>query len=449
MKNDREGDPEEQSATEEEHAATRWSLVVGGLFVFALAVAWYLQSTIPRHIVVATGLKEGMYHEYAEQYRKILARDGLKLEERPTAGAQENGRLLLDPKSGVDIAFYQGGVASEAESKELQMLVAIYYEPLWIFYRGEKTLTQVDHLRYKRIAIGVPGSGVRAFAEPILAANNVTGFNSQLVPLVGVEALRALQRNEVDAAIFVGAARADAIWQALHDEKLKLMSLERAASYERVFPYVRAMSLPSGSVDLALDIPHNDTKLIATKAMIVAREGLPRAIIDLIVNAADELHGQHGLFEADDEFPNTHPVDLPVSPEAERHLKFGPGLLHRYLPFFVASYVERLVIVLLPLVFLLIPAINFLPRFFDWRVRSRIYRWYGELSMLERDVRLHAGVAPTERWLADIDRIEQRAARIRTPPRFASEAYTLREHIGLVRRAVMARASGAGPSASE
>jgi hypothetical protein len=174
--------------------------------------------------------------------------------------------------------------------------------------------------------------------------------------------------------------------------------------------------------------------------MLVAREGLQPAIINLLLDAARELHSDQGYFETRRQFPNTDPVDLPVSADADRHHRFGPSLLHRYLPFFVATYLERLIILLVPLLFILVPAFNFLPQFLRWRARSRIYRWYGELALLERDVGARTGTLPIERWLADLSRIEEAAEHIRTPASYASEAYTLRQHIELVRHAVLAKA---------
>jgi hypothetical protein len=176
---------------------------------------------------------------------------------------------------------------------------------------------------------------------------------------------------------------------------------------------------------------------------LVARDGLSPAIINLLLEAARELHGNQGVFEADDEFPNTSMVDIPVSNDASRHHRFGPSVLHRYLPFTVAAYLERLIVLLLPVIFVIVPLTNVLPRLIRWRMRSRIYRWYGELALLERDVRTRTGTLPLEQWLLDLARIEQAAARIRAPLSYASEAYTLREHIGLVRRAVMTKARGA------
>jgi len=420
----------------------RWALLIAGSIAVAVLGAWFLQSTIPRHIVLASGLEDGLYHEYAQRYKEILKRDGVEVEERMTGGADDNERLLHDPNSGVDVAFMHGGVVRPAERGSLVMLAALYYEPLWIFYRDAVEHTQLDDLRYKRLAVGSPGSGVRAFIEPLLAANGISRFNAELVPLVNIAALRALQEGKVDAAFLIGPAHFPAVWQALHDSNLKLMSLARADAYPRNFRYIVKLTLPPGTIDLDQHIPEREVKLIATKAMLVARDGLQASIVNLLLDAARQLHGEQGYFEVAGEFPNTAAVDLPVSEDANRHYRFGPSLLHSYLPFFVATYLERLLVLLVPLLFLFVPAANLLPQLLRWRVRSRIYRWYGELALLERDVGTRTGALPIEQWLTDLDRIAQAAARIRTPASYASECYTLREHIGLVRQAVMAKAQG-------
>jgi TRAP-type uncharacterized transport system substrate-binding protein len=422
----------------------RWAALAGASIAVAVLGAWFLQSTIPRRIVLASGLPDGAYHQYAQRYKEILARDGVTVEERLTGGADENERLLHDPNSGVDVAFIHGGVVRPADRGTLVMLATLYYEPLWIFYRGAVVRTQFDELRNRRLAVGSPESGVRAFMEPLLEANGITRFNSTLLPLNNLAALRALQAGQADAAFLVGPAQAPAIWQGLHDPNLKLMSLARADAYPRRFAYITKLTLPAGTIELADHIPQQEVRLIGTKAMLVTRDGMAPAIVNLLLDAAREIHGDQGYFEADDEFPNTAAVDLPVSADANRHHRFGPSLLHRYLPFFLATYVERLVLLLVPLLFVIAPLANVLPRLFRWRAQSRIYRWYGELALLERDVRTHTGVPPVQQWLADLLRIERAAASMRAPASFASQAYTLREHIGLVREAVMAKAQSAG-----
>jgi len=424
------------------HHSVRWALVVVASVAFAFLGAWLLESAIPRRIVIASGLRDGMYHQFTQRYKEILARHGVTVEERMTGGADENAHLLRDPNSGVDVAFVHGGVVRPNDRGSLVMLAALYYEPLWIFYRDGAVHEQFDEFRHRRLAVGAVGSGVRAFMEPLLASNGITSLNSELVPLGNLEALRALQAGKVDVAFLIGPAQFPAIWQALHDPDLKLLSLARAEAYQRRFSYVKKLNLPPGTIDFEQRIPAKDVKLIGTKAMLVSRDGLSPAIINLLHEAARELHGNQGFFEADDEFPNTSMVDVPVSSDADRHHRFGPSVLHRYLPFTVAAYLERLIVLLLPVVFVIVPLTNILPRLYRWRVRSRIYHWYGELALLERDVRTRSGALPIEKWLVDLDKIEHAASRIRAPLSYASEAYTLREHVGLVRRAVMAKARG-------
>jgi ABC-type nitrate/sulfonate/bicarbonate transport system substrate-binding protein len=369
------------------------------------------------------------------------------VDERMTSGAAENLQLLLDPKSKVDVAFMQGGAATFPAADNLVMLASLYYEPLWVFYRGKETLNRLNQLVGRRIAIGVRGSGTLAFVAPLLKFNGVGSDNSQLLTRGGDDALRALKAGEIDVALYVGGADTPLIQQALHDPTIRLMNSARTDAYVRRFPYISNLALPEGTIDLALNIPDQNVSLIGTKAMLAAREDLHPALINLLLDAARVLHGQQGYFETAGEFPGTAPVDLPVSAYADQHKRFGPSILYRYLPFWVAALVERMIIVIVPLLVILVPTMNYLPQILRWRVRSRIFRWYGELALLERDVATHKGSPPIEQWERDLDRIETAVRAIRTPPKFASEAYTLREHIEVVRRAVAARANIAASSA--
>ena len=425
--------------------------------VLAAAVLWAVAQFVrpgpPRHIVLASGPESGIYNQYALRYKEILGREGVRVDVRMSGGAQDNLDLLLDPKSGVDVAFMQGGVATLPKADGLEMLASLYYEPLWIFYRDPATLTRLVDLHGKRIAIGVPGSGTRALVTQLFAANGLTTAsgigrdNTDIVALGGFEALRALKAGEIDAALYVGGADTPLIQQALRDPVIKFMNLARADAYARRFPFLTKLTLPSGTLDLALNVPDQDVAMLGTKAMLVAHNGLHPAIIDLLIDAAREIHGRQGYFENAGEFPGTAQVDIPVSSHAEEHKHFGPSFLHRYLPFWLATFIERAVILLVPLVVIMVPLMNFLPQFMRWRVRSRIYRWYGQLALLERDVETRQGTLPVERWLQELDRIEDAVEHIRTPASFASEAYTLREHIGLVRHAVLAKPGGGGTAA--
>lgn len=422
-------------------------LLVAALLALALWISFQLlQPAPPRRIVLATGTEGGLYHKYAQRYRDLLRREGVIVEERMTSGAGENAQLLLDPASGVDAAFLQGGVVPPGETGKLVMLASLYYEPLWVFHRAGDSLRQLHRLQGKRVGVGTPGSGTRAFVLPLLAANGIDAGNTALLPLGPAEGLRALQAGEIDAAFMVGGAQTEAIVAALRDPALELVDFDRADAYQRRFPHVSKLTLPAGTADFARDLPPRDVTLIGTRSMLAARPDLHPVLVNMLLDAARDIHDDQGYFEAAGEFPNLRPLDLDVSVDADRHHRFGSRLLYHYLPFWVAAQVERIVIIVVPLLVVLVPIFNFLPHVLRWRARSRIYRWYGELSLLEHDVANRQGELPIDRWLRDLERIQRAAERIEIPKAYASEAYTLREHIELVRRSVLARAATpAGP----
>ena len=421
--------------------------------LLAAACIWlslrFIEPIPPRRIVIASGPEFSLFHQQAQRYKAALAAEGVTLEERITEGAGENYRLLLDRKSGVDIAFVQGGIATFPEADSLVMIASLYYEPLWIFLRRGEPIDALAALRGKRVSMGMPGSGTNALATPLLAASGVTSTNTKLLRVPTDHASDALKGGDVDAALMVGGIRTPVIRAALTDSSLELASLAQADAYPQRYPFLTRRTLHAGAIEFVPLTPERDVALISTEAMLAARDDVHPAIVNMLLELIRDEHDDQGYFEAPNEFPNVEQVDLRVSPDAIRHRRFGPSLLYRYLPFWVATFVERFIIIVVPLLVVLVPLVRFLPQVMRWRVRSRIYRWYGELTLLERDVRLREGELPIERWLSDLERIQRGVERVATPASFASEAYTLREHVDLVRRTVLAKAAATGNPAAQ
>lgn len=415
--------------------------LIAGLCLF---VSFRFLDPIPPHrIVVATGPATGLYHQFAERYRKALAAEGVILEERMTDGAAENYRLLLDARSGVDLAFLQGGVATFPEAESLAMIASLYYEPLWIFTRRGEAADALSAFAGRRISLGSPGSGTNLLATQLLRASGVTAENATLLSTPTSRLVSALKQREIDVAMMVTGPRSAALHAALTDPALELVSLAQADAYPQRLTFITRRTLYAGAVEFVPLVPPRDTALIATKAMLVARDTVHPAIVNLLLEVIRDVHNERGYFEAPNEFPNIDLVDVRVSPDAGRHHRFGPSLLYRYMPFWVATTLERFIIIVVPLLAVLLPLIRFLPQIASWRVRRLIYRWYGELIVLEHDVQAREGELPVTRWLSDLDRIERGVERIAIPASFASEVYTLREHIDLVRRAVLAKSAAA------
>lgn len=420
------------------------------VFLSVWASAYMLKPSPPRRIVLASGQEDGLYHRYAQRYKEILARSGIVVEERLTSGAEENLKLLRDPASRVDIAFTQGGIANglgEAKGDHVVMLASLYYEPVWVFYRGDATLDYLNRLRGRKVAAGLEGSGTRALVNAIFALNELGPGDVTMAALNNTASLRALERGEIDAAIMVGGAETPGVATAVREPGLKLMSFGHAEAYRRRLPFIVTLTLPSGAIDLGRDIPAADVHLIGTKAMLIGRDDLHPALVNLLMDAAREIHGRQGFFEEAGEFPSTNQVDIPVSADADRHKRFGSTFLYSYLPFWLAALVERAIVILVPIAAILFPLFSYAPQFLRWRIRSRVYRWYGELALLEKDVATRTGPAPVDRWMSDLDRIERAVAGIYTPAEFASEAYTLRQHVDFVRQAIRDRKSSGAEAA--
>jgi TRAP-type uncharacterized transport system substrate-binding protein len=362
--------------------------------------------------------------------------------ERPSGGAIENLKRLLDPDEDIDVAFVQGGLGYGSDSAGLVSLGNVYYEPLWVFYRAPQPTDNLANLKGMRLAVGGEGSGTRKLALDLLEANGITGASAQILPQGGLEAVEALSAGKVDAIFLVGPVISGAVWTALYTDGFRLMSFSRADAYVRRYPFLSKLTLPRGTIDFVRDIPRRDVVLVAPVASLVAREDMHPALIDVLLDAANQVHSKPGVFQRAGEFPNAQGTDFPLSPDAERFYKSGWSFFHRHLPFWAASLVERTLVLLLPLIALAIPLARIVPALYGWRMRSGIYKWYGQLKFLEQAFESDPSSRSEAEWLSEVDQLEARVYRIRTPLAFANQLYILREHIALVRQRILSQKSG-------
>lgn len=413
--------------------ATAWwiVLIVGIGFVVAYQ---FVQPAPPSHIVITTGGESGAYYQFAQRYATILARSGVTLEVRASAGSLENLERLN--KDEAQIGFVQGGVieAKDDEAVEdsgLLSLGSMFYEPVWVFYRGDKTLTRLTDLRGKRIAIGQEGSGVRQLAQQLLAANELEA-DARLLPLAGLKAAEELQQGRIDAAFIIAAEKAPVVQVLLRSPGIKVMSFAQSGAYQRRFPFLTKLTFPHGVADLVRDFPPEDIKVLAPTANLIVRDDLHPALQTLLLQATSEVHGKTGFFQDAGEFPSYKDSMLPLSPEAARYFKSGSPFLQRYLPFWLAVLIDRLIVLLVPIIALLIPLLKVAPAIYTWRVRSKVFRCYGELKFLEDDLKNHFEAAKLADYRNRLDAIDEEASQLHVPLGFTDLVYTLREHVNLV-----------------
>jgi len=414
----------------------RTSAGIAALIVTAGVILWVLLAVLRplpgRDVTIATGPPGSVYAQSAERYRKILARDGVRLRLVPTNGAVENLERLRDPRSGVDVGFLQAGITSEQESPDLLSLGTMFYEPLWVFCRGSSLVEMLRDLSNVRISIGQQGSGTRPLALQLLALNNVDASKVQLTGYAPEEAARRLIAGELDVAMIVAAWESSAVQQLLHASGIELMSFKRAEAYTALAPNFSKLVLPQGVADLATNRPPADVTLIASKASLVVRRDLHTALQYLLLRAAIEVHGKHGIFQRANEFPAPEEVDLPVSGEALHVYKSGPSLLQRTLPFWLAQLLERLLIILLPIVGILYPLWSLLPRFYRWQMQRRIYRLYSELRLIERALQRSTDHDERVRMLARFEDLERRVLELKMPQSFGEMSFNLKMHMRAV-----------------
>jgi hypothetical protein len=347
----------------------------------------------------------------------------------------DNLARLRDPASGVEVAFVQSGTAGPERDPTLQSLGSIYYEPLWIFHRGPE-LELINDLKGKRIAVGAEGSGTRVLAQQLLEAVGLTGSSVTLVATGGDAAADALAAGRIDAVFVVGAPDAPIVQRLIRTERVRLLSIANAEAFSRRYPHLSALTLPRGVIDLAAQIPHRDVSLLAATATLVIREDFHPALAYLMLHAAAEIHSGSGVLQKHREFPAARESEFVLSDQAQRYFQSGPPLLRRYLPFWLANLIERMLVLLVPLFAVLVPAFKVLPALIQWRVKSRVFRWYGEIRFLEDELARQPDRDGLRAVLERLDEIEQGVSRTSVPMSYADYAYNLRTHIGVVRSRV-------------
>jgi TRAP-type uncharacterized transport system substrate-binding protein len=425
--------------------------VTVGPFVLLLAVAFWFAARFvhpapPDTIAMAAGPKDSTFDRFAQRYAKILARQGVTLRIVPTEGALDNLKRLADAKATVEVGFVQGGLASQAEGADLMSLGSIFYLPIYVFYRAPQPIARLSQLSGKRIAVGRQGSGTRVLAEALLKANGVEAKPPTVfLDLVGKEAGDALVKGQADAAFLQGdSAPFAAVRELLHTSGVRMFDFPQSDAYVRRFRYLRKIELPEGAYDLGADLPARTLSLVAPTVEILARTDLHPAISDMLIEAAREVHGRANLYQQAGEFPAPLEHEYRISDDAARYYKSGKTFAYKHLPFWLASLVDRLLVVLVPVLVVLIPGLKVVPALYRWRISQRIYRRYGELMALERAV---IQSTPEERpeLIKRLDKIEERVIGLKLPGSFADQVYILRQHIGFVRMRLAGRSDVFAP----
>jgi TRAP-type uncharacterized transport system substrate-binding protein len=404
------------------------------LAIAGIAIAFqFVKPAPPRQISIATGTPDGAYYQYAKRYREILARSGIQLKLIETQGSVDNLELMLEPESEVDLALIQGGVATKAQSAGLSGLGSLFFEPVWMLARAGSAPRPLNSVQGARVGVGPEDSGTRFLTQRILAANGIDADNADLVVESAETSGQRLANGDLDLMFVVGSPDSPLLLKLVADRQIELQSLERAGAYARRYDWLTMLELPEGAIDLRRNVPSKDLQMIAATANLVASDDFHPALITLVLSAAAEVHGGQQLLAGADSFPTAANSDFPLNRDASRFYKRGPPFLQRWLPFWVANWIDRIKVMLVPLLALVLPLLKVLPPAYRWRIRRRILRWYKDLKSIDLELdaepldarRLH-------RMRSAIDSIERDVAHVDVPLGYADQLYQLRLHIELL-----------------
>ncbi|GGD32105.1 hypothetical protein GCM10012288_02550 [Malaciobacter pacificus] len=403
-------------------------MIIIGVILFYIT-AQFIQPSPKKEITIATGSKSGQYYETALKYKELLEKEKVKVNIINTSGSIENLELIQSNK--VDIAFVQNG--SIKNSSNIEALASVYNEPLWIFYN--KKLHDVEYIKDlngKKISIGEAKSGTEDLSLEVLKTNGINNENSKLLNLNTIEAKEALISGKIDAMFLVTSSNNKILKELLQNKDINLFSFRRANAYSKKFTYLNSVNLYEGTVNLHKNLPNEDKRLLATTALLVTHNEFSDELIRIFIKKVKEAHSQKGMFEKENEFPTLSGITIPINEEAQRYFTHGDTWLEKIFPYWIASNLDRLKILLIPLITLMIPIFKGIFPLYRWSIRSKIYRWYDELQALDLSLE---GLSKEELKdkLNDLEKLKKEIKdETKVPLAYMGEYYDLIMHIELI-----------------
>jgi len=385
----------------------------------------------PRDITISAGNVHGSYYAFAQKYKEELAKEQIQLTVLESKGSRENINRLLNNE--VDVALVQGGTAYADE--DLLSLGSLYFEPISLFYRNDLNPQYLKDFSGLKISIGLVGSGTHMLGTQLFAINHVNSSNTTILYLPPDDTLKQLKSGEIDAAFFVSSLHTPILQELLNNKDFQLFNFQRADAYSQVLPFLSKVTLNEGIIDFNKNIPDQAITLLAPTANLVIRDDLHKSLAMLFLQAMEKYHGKDDLFSKPGFFPSAELTAYPLSDVAQRYLDVGPPFLIKYLPFWLATLIDRMIVMMVPLLLLLLPLFKILPPIYRWRIRSRVYRWYKQLQ--DVDDKAYTSELTYDEYNKlneELERITQEVSKMHTPLSNADQLYNLLVHIDLIKK---------------
>ncbi len=406
--------------------------------IFLVIWLWrYIEPPPPREVCFAAGKKEGRYYKLAIRYSEALYKKGLVVNVIETDGTRENLKLLNDGLC--DIGFAQGGVGSPEIFPNVRSLASLFYEPLWILLSKGSGVEYIGDLKGKKVSIGTINSGTYSLALKLLNLNGLNSSNTDLLTLDAKTAVDKLLKREIDAVFIVISADSVLLRNFLKNG-LEILDIKRVRAYTSRLRFLTSLVVGEGVLDVQANIPQRAITIISPVATLVVSSKFHPALIPLILGEMKEIHFTGGLLEKEEEFPSSRLLDFPQPKTARIYLERGPGLLYRIIPsFWLASLIDRLKILFIPLLTLMFPLFKVIPPLYRWGIRRRIYKWYKVLREIELSMRKDKELKKFEELLKEVEKIEQETSKVKVPLSYMEELYHLHMHVDLIRKKLISK----------
>lgn len=410
-----------------------WSLLIVAAVAVAVALM-ILALRPPNQLTLAAGPEDGAYHRIAVKYRAILARDGIALRILDTAGSVENARLLADGTA--DAALIQGGIAVPSDTAEA--IGTLFYEPLLILYNTD-TPVSPNPATWSglRINAGAEGSGTRAAFTSFLATAGLAPDANTLTGLGYGDAIQALGANRIDLAAFVAPIDAPYLRRAYDSGRFGVLQLDYVEALSRRMPGAELVRIPPGAVSLSPPVPPGPREFLALQARLAVRGHLHPALVNRLTMAALDIHGGRSILENDGEFPSVNGTVLPVNNAARQLVVNGPTAWHDWLPYWMAAQLNRVLILLLPLFFVVLPLVRALPGLYAYAQNYRVWQNYPLMRAIEDELESGSDVETLDHMADRLRALDDHLAHLRLPAAFRQTAFQARMHIDLLQRRII------------
>lgn len=415
-----------------------WPLIL--LLILALVLLiWFAKPAPPKKVMMATGTG-GSYKILGEKYRTYFEKKGIDLKLIETHGSKENLQHLIDRKDPIQVALVQGGMIESEGLTGVNSLGTVDYEPFWIFYRNN-AFNEHAHISDRDIAklkinIGPIGSGTRTQALRIFRLNNLNADSPNLLGMANGEGVLALERGEIDGVILVDGFESPNVQRLIKNPDIRLSTFQRADAYARLLPFIEEASVPMGGFDLGKNIPDHPIQLISTTTNLLIDNRLHPAIQVLFLEAAKEINGVKSYFSKAGEFPVYMNTEAPLSEEASFFYQKGTPILMKYLPFWMAEFLERMFFLLLPFAAFAYPVIKSIPTYRTNLAKKQINSIYKELDKFEQQTIQTFDPNRRGEYIEVLNEMERRVLSSKAAKLATADCYSLRNNIEFIRNAL-------------